>query len=102
MINSVLPVSFNPPPIIEGLIADRGSFQYYSAFTAARLLSAPLSRVLTSRRLLWSALFGTLGSLAVLLLTLAPQLSHTVQLSLLWVGSGLLGATQGPLWPAMM
>lgn len=73
----------------------------YGCFTVTRLLSAVLSKRVSSRRLLWITLGGSLASLCFLLLTLVP-LSKPVRTAVIWVGSGVFGACEGPLWPAMM
>ena len=72
---------------------------YYGTFTVTRTLAAPLSAVLSSRKTLWYSMLGSILSLAFMLLLL-PFKKRAVPV--LWIGAGLFGAFEGPLWPAML
>lgn len=96
----------SPYASLQGLATDADAAMlastYYGTFTVTRLLAAaPLPMRLSSRKILWSALAGSIISLCVMLLLLAP-LPISVQSHVLWFGTGAFGAFQGPLWPAMM
>ena len=75
---------------------------YYSAFAATRVLSAPLSRVVSSRRMLWVSLLASMLAMLFNMLVNVDAVGKATKVSVLWAGAAAFGGAQGPLWPAMM
>lgn len=72
---------------------------YYGTFTVTRTLAAPLSAFLSSRKTLWYSMLGSILSLVFMLLLLVFKKKAV---PVLWIGAGLFGAFEGPMWPAML
>ena len=72
---------------------------YYGTFTVTRTIAAPLSAFLSSRKTLWYSMLGSILSLVCMLLLLVFKKKAV---PVLWIGAGLFGAFEGPMWPAML
>jgi MFS family permease len=102
----------SPFATLRGLASDADAALlatvYYSAFAAARLLAAPLSRRVPSAVILGGALGGALASTSLLLYAGgvggvgggAEGQPTEAQKGALWAAVSLMGFLMGPTWPA--